>query len=285
MRKRRFLQVVSVVLLVLLSVPLTISGSVKASGNIYDDFGTLELKPDGNWWIMNWGPGYIANEYCGPSTCVLQESDAGVDYARLIQYPNQLADTYYNAELAELQTGFGSGVPTQWTPTVNEPVVYETRLRFSENYEIDGTGGAIGSVGVWLWNSPIDLSVSELVPQDGIGFNWTPSTSGYVVGLNATVFDNSVPVFKHQIRNIDIQEWNTFKVVWSVNPAGIQHVQFYVNGVSVGGHGLVNPMSNMSVETWNDNQRIVTDETGFHIVFDQVQSDQYMDIDYISLSK
>ncbi len=268
-------------------------GQVSASISLYDDFASLPLKPDpaAQWWIINWGSDgtnqtYVIDSYCGDSTCVTAESESGTTFARLAQLPTQVEGFYYNAELAELQTGVSSGVPTQWNPTEGHPVVMEVRARFSDDYEIDGNGGGIGSAGFWLWNSAVDFNdPTGSILQDGIGFNWSPFNSGYVQGMTANVFDDSAPVATRQVRHINLQDWNTYRIEWSVNAGGIQFVWLYINDMVVLVTPLLNPMSNMSVEVWNDNQRVVVDETGFHIVVEPVQSEQYMDIDYINLVK
>lgn len=265
--------------------------SPASAATLYDDFNSLPaVNPDngGNWWVLNTGlldsQYYVYNDYCGDGTCVLAKSDSGTTYASLEQYTTETPGNYYDAELAEEHTGFFYGQPTVWNPSPGEPVTMETRVRWSANHQPDGSGGAVGSSGIWLWNSPIDYVNFAVYPQDGIGFNWVNKDSSFAPGLSMGMVNDSFPVFQLPLNTLNMQDWNTFKFVWSVDAvSGLQFVDLYVNEGYRGHHPLLSPMHDLSVEMWSDNQMPV-DMAGT-IGFFQPTATQTFEVDSISVSK
>lgn len=256
---------------------------------LFDTFSSLPLKPasDAQWWIINWGADEngqtrIVDDYCASNSCTLQQVDNdGTDYARLVQYPGQVEGIYYNAELSELETGFSYGQPTQWTPEVGHPIVFETRARWSDDFQLDGSGGGTGSNGFWLWNSPIDLANNVFHPVDSIGFEWTASGSAYGAGLTMSAINDTVPVMFKTVKDINLQDWNTFRVEWYQTPGNVQLVVGYVNDNLVGVIPVVGGLSNLSFTAWNDNQH----PTFEGVIFVPATSEQSVDFDYVSVSK
>ena len=264
---------------------------VSASAQLYDGFDELTtVFEGGSWWVQNHGE--VAGNYdlsyeeCGSDTCVVAQSDGETTYVRLEQGTDHTAGYYYNAELSELQTGFSYGTPTQWNPEVGSPVVLEARVRFSENYKPDGSGDAVGSAGIWMWNSPLDFNTGEFLPQDAYGFSWVTNQSLLLPGYTFNIVNDSYPVAAMPILNVDMNDWNTYTLEWGVFPSGIQYVKGKVNGQMKFFRPVLDPLSNLSREVWNDNQRVSMTETGeISISYDQTTSTQSMDVDYISLSK
>lgn len=285
-KAKLFMVLASLVALLPFSFGLQASEVSADSAFLFDSFYTLPIKPDTNakWWVINWGAdefGYPlrVEDYCGSSSCVTQKVVNGTTLVELSQTPDQVAGLYYNAELAELQTGFAYGQPTSWNPEPLKPVVLSTRVRWSENYKVDGSGNTVGSSGIWLWNSPADLVNGQFYPANAIGIQWVDDQSVFNQGLNLGVYTNSFPEWQVPVTNIDMSDWNNFTFIWSESFSGVQSLTAFVNGVYVGTTQLSTPLSDLSVEIWNDNQR----PTWEGVTYDQALEEQYMQVDYVSL--
>ena len=257
--------------------------SAEAGGSLFDDFDTLISLPNpaANFWVIN----------CGDDGCLPRfEADAAkvenlhvptnLSFARLSVLPDTTEVTYNNAEIAELQTGVNPAALGRWLPTPSHPVVIETRVRWSDDYNQLGLG-AIGTSGVWLWNSPINTGGDD-APINSLGFSWSQVGSP-LVGLHAEVLRNNLIVFTAQVPPINMQDWNTFKIVWeAANPVGLtQRVSFYVNGELFGATTPFPALPALSLEIWNDNQLF----TFAGALFLNPESPQEFDLDYISISQ
>lgn len=290
------LGVFSVALASIFGTSLTLPLAVSADNINFtlDNFNHLYLKPDARaqWWIINWGPGPgyqdRVEDYCGPTSCVTEIKDQVNHFARLSTHTAP-AGYFTNAELAEIHTGFPSEGQGHWTPSVGQPVTLVTNVRWSSNYAQDGSGGAVGTNGVWLWNSPYDLqNYDPTASVTALGFNWAPSNAagGFLAGLKVNVFDQNIPYFINRpLQTVNMQDWVEFKLVWSVDGSGTQNVKFYINSENVGDFNLPRAFSNLSLEAWNDNEDPQFDQTGLHINYAAIPSEQNFDISSISLRK
>ena len=261
---------------------------------VYDNFSKVEVKAEGDfdndpyWWVIAGGDDGPIPRNCSDAACVTGKRQGGTRFADLSLTPDATPGNYTVAEISELRTGFSYGAPTQWAPTPGHPVILNTRARFGDNYGPQGTGGAVGSAGVWLWNSPMDFMQFQFYPVDAIGFDWVESTSIMGAGLNMTVFQGTYPVYRQQVPAwVDPGDWNSYTLVWNVAGNGTQSVLFFVNAALTGMSTLPTPMGSLSVETWNDNQ-VPTgiDEQGAPIIeFHNPTAEQSFQMDSLALAK
>lgn len=259
------------------------ANSIFSGSLVFDDFDFLHLRPNPQayWYILNWGDGQVFSDFYGPSSSVTAENEGEITFARLAIHPDATPGDYSNAEIAERNTGSASQEPGQWSPDFNHPVVFENRVRWSPQYKADASGSAVGTNGIWLWNSPI---VGEVYgPTKAFGFNWSMSGTGFnLVGLSATVVRGTIPVvvYRQQITNVDMNDWVDLKVVWSRHTFETEKLEFYVNN-SLIGISITPSLGKLTVETWNDNQ--LSSFAGRS--FPNPASDQMMDIDFIRVER
>ncbi len=270
-------------------------GTVVGPNYVFDNFNRVEVKQPGDldndpyWWVVAAGDDGPVPRNCSDASCVTAQRQGHTRFADLTLSPDQTPGNYTLAEISELWSGFSYGTPTQWTPTPGHPVIMSVRARFSSGYNQDGTGGAVGSAGAWLWNSPFDwMSPEPFKPMDAIGFDWSQDGSILGAGLSMTVLQGTYPVYRQPVAiPVNIQNWNRYTNVWSVDGGGTQSVFFFVNGVLTGHTTLGSPLSSLSVETWNDNQVPVGfDEGGQPIIeFNNPPADQSYQMDMLALAK
>lgn len=265
--KKRILSVSSILfatLFILLGVTNPVSATaVVHSGYVFDDFEEILLKPDpaAYWWVINWFgddtlPDGRVEDYCSDYSCVLADQQGNNDFANLALYPNIVEGHYVNAEISEERTGYAYNDPAGWMPTWRHPVVMETRVKWVGDFNQDGSGDAIGTNGVWLWNSPPDLASGEFKPMVSMGFSWNNDDSAIAKGLSATVMRLGLPVgIRKPLFNVDMDDWVTLKMQWERDLIGTQTVKFWINGCWIGSELLQIPITTpLSGTIWHDNQ-------------------------------
>jgi len=276
---------------------LSISGlnptQVHASSNFFfDNFDQLILKPrNGYYWSvkeagnLNNLPGSIFDKYCGFQSCVSIHKNHETSFVRLLTKPQPLDGIYTLGELSELPDGTSYGTPGRWDPTPNHPIIVTTRLRWSANHNEDGTGGAVGSGGVWLWSNPFGAANPALV-YDGFGFNWSEAGGLAAPGLNATLIRSEYPAYLKKAPIINMQNWNEYTFIWSQDNAGNQNISYYLNSQFVGSTPVTGgAMHNFSVEIWQDNLKAVFKDGALILDKVPVTQNQYFDIDFIGVAK
>lgn len=269
-------------------------GPIFTESLVYDSFDSFTFRPDPGsyWYLLNYGDAQIwDDQYCGDATCFTLMNENNTSFARMSLYPDSTPGFYNNVELAERNTGFASQEPGKWYPESNHPVVVEARVRWSEHYNNDGTG-AVGSNGVWLWNSPIfypdpnDLSNGVYGPTEAFGFSWSMENNAFIQGLAAGVVrGEAVPalVYTQPLPDVYMQDWVVLKMVWSKHQNNTQRIQFFVNGEEVGTHDVITPdLTPLTVEIWQDNQQFTLSSGTF---FHSPEEEQYFDLDYVKVEK
>lgn len=265
---------------------------------VVDAFNKLRIRPNPKayWWLEHIGNENgvqtLAREVeCAMQSCITIESEGWNKFLRLEMLANNNVDILTLVNFSENLDNYDNptpgSLPGSWSPTLGHPVVFETKMRFSPNMGIDGSGGAVGAAGIWLWTNPFSQGVANPYEiYDGIGFNWTYSFEGaFITGMNATVAKQAFPFYQYPITSINPSNWNTYKIIWSqTDAAGNQRVDFYINGSFLSTVNLTSGVlstQNLSLEVWVDNQKL--DSTGIHRI--AVPEDQYMDLDYVLISK
>lgn len=256
-----------------------------------DGFKTIRQQPAGPWYVINWGseggqPQRWEGRECGSDSCVRALSRGGDRFARLSVTPSESPGFYVNAELAERSTGYAADEPGTWEPSPGHPILLEAEVRWSPNHEVDGGGGAQGSSGIWLWNSPVDLYAQGYADFQAIGLSWTSEGSAVLEGVEASVVRTTpygpLPVWSSAPRRpVDLQEWNEFGMLWSEDRSGRQTVRFSLNGESLGKASLEEPFGALSLELWSDNQV----PTAQGIEYRNPTSEQAFDVDRIEVKQ
>jgi hypothetical protein len=289
MKKLKFFTIVAVTVVVSLSaLPIKAQAAITGQNFLLESFNQLRLKPavNGEWWVINNGDenGYPQRweANCGDASCTTAERERGVSLARLKLTPDATPGFYTGTEISEYETGFAYGVPGKWVPTYGHPVIVSVRLKWSSNFNADGSGGAIGTSGFWLWNSPIDIPNQAINPQDGIGFNWIEQGSAMLPGLQASVLNYSYPVYSAVPTNpVNMQNWNLFTFIWSVDQNGVQSVTHLINTENLGTYNLDMPLGPMSLTIWHDNQFPTWEGIEVH----NPTSNQSMDVDLVTIAR
>lgn len=258
---------VALILAVLAAGGLAVSAGAQVSqapATLTDEFDAIRSQPNGPWYVINLGSrdGQARRwegEACGSDSCVKARKAGGVSYAELSVTPSRTPGFYVNAELAEQNTGYAVGQPGRWEPSPGHPVELKARVRWSANHKADGGGGAQGSSGIWLWNSPVDANATEYADFQAFGISWATGDSVATPGLNASVVRTTpfgpFPVWSAAPQTPpNMQQWNDVSMVWSENGSGAQTVKVGLNGRNLGTTTLSEPFGPLSVEIWSDNQ-------------------------------
>jgi hypothetical protein len=266
-------------------------------GYVYDEFKKLDFKAIGDtgdspyWWVINNGDNVQTYANCGDATCATGEKEQSLKYARLQLLHDATPAVwdgleYNGVEISEYRTMYSSALPGRWLPTYGHPVTVTAVVRFSSNYLQNGTGGAVGSTGLWLWNSYPDPV--QYVPVKAFGFNWAESgAAGMLGGLQMSAFQDSYPIYNQApTLSLNMAAWHTWSFVWSANTAGAQSVTWSVDGVTTGQTALEAPFPALSLAIWNDNQYPTFLEGGqYAVVYHNPSSVQNFDIDSIEISQ
>lgn len=271
-----------------LAAPAQAQGVVR-SEILSDDFEEIRPRPAGPWYVINLGsedgqPQRWEGQECGSDSCVRARMAGRVSYAELSVAPSVTPGFYVNAELAEQRTGYAAGQPGRWEPAPGHPVELNARVRWSANHGADGGGGAQGSSGIWLWNSPVDVNATEYADFQAFGISWTTGDSAVLRGINASVVRTTqfgpYPVWSATpARPPNLREWNDVTMLWSENAQGAQSVRFWLNRRPLGTARLDEPFGPLSVEIWSDNQ--VPTQTG--IEFRNPSAPQSFEVDRIEV--
>ena len=206
-------------------------------GYVFDDFRKITIKQPGDednnpyWWIINNGDGMQFYADCGDASCVEAFKHGQDDFARLQLFHDETPpiwqDQEYNgAEISEYRSGYSSSEPGRWLPVPGRPVTLSARVRFSANYGQDGHGGAVGTAGIWLWNSYPDFQDTN--PVDAFGFNWVEAGSaGGLEGLQISAIQGTFPVYIDTVNlPIDMTAWHVWSTEWSVDSNGVQMIRW-----------------------------------------------------------
>jgi hypothetical protein len=241
-------------------VSLLIASSVSAGSPLL--FERFDGAFDETWFFLNFEDddgvfGKHPGVQCGIDACASLEQEGSDRFLRVSVNPSTTEGRYTNTDVSEVELGLPTSIESgSWNPRPRHPVVLEARVRWSDAYNADGSGSAVGTSGLILWNSAVGPE-GPSSEYDQIGFTWVTNRAfhGLLSGLNATTVVNFVPVLvSRPIRDVNINDWVALKLVWSTNALGLQHVRYYVNGSLIGIHLLPVPLRDLSVEIWNDNQ-------------------------------
>jgi hypothetical protein len=233
-----------------------------ACSYLFDNFFSLPNKatdPSANWYVIQTGNGGQTYDYVTPGSSSTLSGRGLNKSAKLSVTPDDVVADYQNAELSDVNTGWVFGSELPWKPTMHHPVILNAKVKWGSNYNLDGSGGAVGSSGLWMWNVPVDYAGGELHPMDAFGINWATQGSAMGEGLNVMTLQSSWPVSMKSVAaelpTFDMQEWNDLKIIWrQTNSAGAQEVKMYLNNTLVDTVALEYPMGSLAVQMWNDNQ-------------------------------
>jgi len=264
--------------------------SISDSNLVLDGFKDLSLKPSGTWWSTFFGgpngvsAPVVENVGCAYMNCVQALDENGDHFARLSLAPYQYSNVWVLSELSDIRYGFRQGEVGKFTPQVGHPVLLASRFRFSSQYNTDGSGH-VGSAGIWLWNAPINFRQVTDINGDPSTFSadamgMTMMMAGglpFFSGMRLGKVESNFPDYQVPSPSLNLQDWNTMNMLWSVDASGNQKVDFYINGQFVTSTPI-KTLSNLSVEIWVDNQTINANGTISRL---PVPSSEYMDVDYV----
>lgn len=265
--------------------------TVVGANSVFDTFDEVIVKDENDtdddpyWWIIQNGDLGQYYALCGDASCTAALSENGTTFARLQLQPDATPGNLTVSEISELRTGYSYGLG-QWLPTPDHPVIATARVRFSPNYLEDGSGGAIGSAGFWLYNSYIDFPNQTLQPIKALGFAWGEegSDGGNFEGLHVMVLNDNAAVYNKAVRPaVDMSEWMTWKMKWSASANGKQDIRFWVDGKPVGHVVLHDPLPALSLTFWIDNQFVSDLSDPLSAEFHDPTADQYFDIDSVEV--
>lgn len=271
------------------------SSTIVEAGYVLDDFSKLHIKkPDHStedlyWWIINNGAGQQYYNNHGNASSI-KASNAGADEFARLEIEHDAANEpwdgaeYIGTEISEYQTMYSAALPGRWLPTLDHPVIITAQVRFSANYLADGSGGAVGSAGMWMWNSYPDPQT--YVPIQAFGFQWLQQGSvGGMDGLQLTAAQDSYPIYSQLISpTLDLTAWHTWSLEWAETATGEQTLAWRLDGELLGETTLTYPYAALSLTLWNDNQHPVLTETGdMIIVFSNPAAAQDFDINWVEI--
>jgi hypothetical protein len=193
---------------------------------------------------------------------------------------------YLGTEISEYRTLYSSQSTGRWLPTLGHPITVSASVRFSSNYEQDGTGGAVGSAGLWLWNSY--PNTESHVPVYAFGFNWAEDgAAGGLGGLQMSVLQDTIPIYSEPLGiSVDMSEWHDWKFRWSVDNTGTQSIKWWLDNTLVGETELEEPLEALSLTFWSDNQfPTFIENSEYTIVTHNPASEQDFDIDYVEIEQ
>jgi hypothetical protein len=281
---------------------LVFAAPVVASSGFFEGFNHLVFKQPGDpqrpgLWLINDGdvhggtPQYY--QPCGDSSCIKSKHQGPIEYMSSEMYHDSTPGNYVNMEASELQSGFAYGQGYENThPIPGHPVTVSAKMRCS-GCNLDGTGGQVGSWGLWEWNSYPELQPSgsfTFHPATALGFGWVQSGGLLPGGLSMEIFQNNIPLFFQPVvvpGGINLRDWHTYKFVWSRSVAGTDTVKFYIDGDLLGTAPLPVAMPDLSETFWHDNEVPVgIDAFGNYVLdFKNPDTTQKVDVDFISVVK
>lgn len=310
MLKRILVSSAVALLLVLPTTTFAGGNKLKYKDKFKDPIGVVDTSKPWDYWyetlISADSQGFYKQENIGQSlecnnaACITQHKIKGDEFVRLALNPQQYPGNVNIAQLSEQRDAFSYDSQHPWFPTTDHPVTMETKMRFSPNFHADGTGGAIGTTIVELWNAPdyyLDPTANISRDNSGfrthfentfvMGFTWTdPATlGGLFKGFKATVTNQpGLPTASFDLSNVNINDWFTGKIVWSVDNVGAQTIKFYIDNVLVGQNSPTIPFPPLTVNFIQDNAQVTVGPTGIVYVRANPTASQYLDIDEFSIS-
>lgn len=257
---------------VLAAILLLSLGTVSANGNSFHE-------PFNNHFSNTWYPLFYEDDVqtrtmCGTVTCMDLVSEGPDKYLNFRLSPFTWTG-YTDSEIwdREYDDAIDNG---PWTPTVGHPVVMEARIRYPD-HNFDGSGDAVGTAGVCLWNHATDLNPA----YDSLCFVWSMdeftdflNVDGFTANTVIDLFQTYINVFRPA--PFDISHWFDVRLVWSVDHTGVQTVEYYANGVLFGTDTLPVALHGLSLVIWQDSSLV--DDT-FQFLSVSPVADQYFHID------
>lgn len=252
-----------VALLVAILMVVVVVGAVFAQVPVFEDSFNNGFQQ--TWFVHTFeGGDNQTNVLCQPTACGTFEDD-GEKFLRFT-----LANTqpiYTDNEIRGTQVGTYDNGP--WSLTPENPRVRMTCVfRMDASHNQDGSGTAVGTNGCGLWNNGIDFDTGA-VPgvYDHLALTWVDDANisypaGSPVGLGGTavidlnLFSTSGHFFAaHPTFPVTLTNWNVGEIIWWLDANG-QHVEFFINGTSIGSHNLPVALQGLSPVAWQDNQAL-----------------------------
>ena len=283
--------------------------AIVLAANFFEDFSPpLKFKQPGDpqrpgLWLINDGDfkngSFQYYKRCGDSSCISRKEEeighVNYNYLSMGMHHDETPGNYVNMEASELQTGYVFGQGYEDThPAVGNPVTLTARMRCS-NCNLDGSGGQIGSWGLWLWNSYPEIQPDGTFgggnPINSMGFAWAQQGGLLPGGLNIAVFKDNVPVYfvplAFTLPPLDLKQWHTYSFTWSVDEAGLESVVYYLDGIQVGQTTIPGGMPFLSETIWHDNQLVIGfDQNGRPITtLVNPAVPQAVDTDFVTVSQ
>jgi len=232
--------------------------------------------------------------------CLINVTNEDGHFMRFNLNPRIPEDNGYDdIALTDQADGFSYNQPHRWLPTVGHPVVFDTTMRWADVYKADGSGGFIGSSGVYLWNAPVDYAGGSFHGVRALGFdlfsNHSSAGDPGVVGFGASVDSTPEPptgaytpdmLQKFRDTSVNVNEWNHLRMEWSVDESGTQSVKFSVNGKVIGQTTLAQAFPSLEIEFWNDNYVLLPAGGGaFYPGFEPVPATQNVDVSFARIQQ
>lgn len=259
---------------------------------IYDHFNSLPLfgEPGGVYWVPNtWGDGSRTYGYTSGdgSASISLRREGCTKHLRLSLHPDPTPNGgYSNADVLNFQNPgehFGQQLP--FKATYGHPVILTARIRWQGDYGADGSGQAVGTSGVAIWNHAYGNNAFS--PLHYFGLSWSMKGSGAgVEGFGAVIVSDNFPIaFFQPPAGVDFKQWNRFKVIWYVDSQGQEFVSFWLNGKKWGTTTQLTsptPSTGLALDLWNDNQ-LFSFETG--LTYPPATTNQHFDVDFARIIK
>lgn len=321
-----FLSAVMVAALVLLNPQSVLAGNghgnphfvnTSSPNVLIDEFHTAIKKPDlskpWDYWykvlISADEQGFLRKENlqhnvnCNNAVCVKKGNEGRTKFARLSLYPQQYPGTINMAGINEQRDAFSYGKPHRWLATHNHPIEMKVRFRASENYKPDGSGGAHGYFGIWMWNAADYWTDPDATDVERVnrwathrddtfmaGFFWFEQGNfqaipGYAKGLLATVAPKTqLAASLHPIQNVNMNDWMDGKMRWEVDANGVHKFSYYMNGQFVGERVSPLPFPALTVQIQTLNERFQLGPNGTQVLeYLNPVAPQHLDIDRLEI--
>lgn len=285
---------------------------------VFDDFDNKPQKPDTTlpwdyWYMLLISAdelGFYRQENLqheitrNNAVCITHEVDEkGEKFLRFTLLPQDFPGKINIAQINEQRDSFAYGLTHRWLPTAGHPVVFTVRFRASENYQVDGSGGAIGSFGMYLWNAPdyktdpnANIEREDLWathPDDTflMGFLWNDERTlqaipEFLKGMNAVAaVQTQQNYFVTPIRNVEINKWVNARIVWEVDEAGTQTVSHYINDQLLRTFSPSILYPSLTLQIHNDNERFQMGPNGFYAEYPNPTAPQHFELDEVEVKQ
>ncbi len=269
--------------LVVGAVPLLAFAPVGATASSY--FTDFNQQQSDLYYEIYEGGSHNYGSTCGTDACLTYETQGRRTYGKFTVNPS--ANPGYFQNVAASQTAPGADDQGPYTATYGHPVTLEAKIKWSANYNADGTGDAQGTSGIVLWNGE-GVDGTSLPDSAQLGFTWTSQDvlGGFLSGFMASSIEDLQPVgLSAPAAPIDINDWIKVKVIWSEDAQGVQSVAYYADSQLLGTHVLPQPLHGLGLEIWNDNQEPVFCDTGLCFDFPNPDQAQSLYVDYVKIEQ